>query len=697
MAADFNEDDFIKEAQGGYGGGGGAAPTSSGSDSGFDEKQFLSEVPQSSGGTAPEAPKGGSSPATALPSSPLSVIERAALGWLRDPNEQYKYLAGKFGGPKNVQRIKVDDDKENYVVMDGRDGHWKQIDPAGISDIPSELLKGHFSKAKDLAANFDLSNAAGGLAQGLAERPGAMIGAGLVGGAALASLGPAAGIGAAGLALGVGGAAGGAAGEVGEQAVRSALPQGMGGLSPDQTYADYKQQIIASMLLGAGQELMGGAANAVLKGGAKAFGSVLKTIAGADNPGAKDALAKVISVGSDLEYPLARAYADDPVETARFQQSFLDSRKANNGSFYNQKVSHVLDWIDDVNDARMAAGKQFDVIADKANKIRFDPFKPNAEGVSPVGEVIEGLQKDGILNEKALLRTAEDLNDGRVSASISKRDADAVRNLQTNIRQIGEDYRRNGNTTYENLKRLKENLGDAVYGDDGVTSSALKRRLTIFRDKIDSVIGDGLQAKDEALFKRWTEANSNYNTLYKTYGDFAKLEDGGAKVDTFIRKLTTKGEASSIGQVMSLLQKRFGVDNPGAKLMRMEAAERTAGGFFGPKFPTLPITAHGIPVPVPILSAVNNVSQVTRAASDATAKALPFLKRAHDIFSGMPEGYKSALLRSSDAVSGLIDMTQGAVKAADQNHQALLQSALSQAGGVANQSPNTEEVVNQYR
>jgi hypothetical protein len=649
----------------------------------------------------------GMRPELAVPDSPLSVAQRAAFGWMKYPDLQQKYLEEHFGGKDNVSFEKMDSDgKMNFVVK--HNGSWKQVDPAGLSDMAADAFSGDFKDAKRIWKQVSIGNTLGGAAQFMANRGAASVGAaaaGSAGGIAGAEAGM--GLGAlggpiapltmflGGLGGGIagtiaGGAAGGAAGEVVENGVRANLKDisdatgfdipGAYKASPD----ELKQQVMASMLMGASQEAGGMA----LRGGANAFGAVLKSIA--DTPQGTYALSKLLKMGAkDLSSREARIWAEDPASVAP-KQNVIQKDLINGTQVGSQTQHGVLEnWLDDGEVGRQGLGNDFDVLSDRAGQAKFDPMNVELSNKAPnIPQTMQAFQDQGFINGKGEI--VKPTSGGHFLVDKDAAAISAIKGYTQFLAEKGND------ATYDDLLRFKKSLGTMLHRGDGIPNGQLEGTITQMYNAVNQTMSDGLHKFDPKLADDFASLNSTYSIVAENLKDINKATEG-TKLDTFLKKFAKDTgpdnlEYKSQQKLLDTINTALGLEDPTNEIIQWDIAKKTAPMFVRGRIGSMGKIA-GIPIPVPTGGQLMRTGQMAGSAIDRFMQGIPgvaqgppaeaaaqgamdkYLKQAHDSIKSMPADTRAELIRNPQAIDQLGAAVGGAAQAEQQSTQQIMQQA----------------------
>jgi hypothetical protein len=668
----------------------------------------------------------GSRPELALPQSPLSIAERAAFGWMKFPDKQQKYLEDNYG-KGNVSFEKMDKDgNSNFVVKDK--GVWKQVDPAGLSDISTDILsglgnaaislsplaaitgqgkksfqsaEGDFADAKKVWKNVTIGNTLGGAAQFMAQRGAAVAGAaeggaqGALAGAALGPWGSAAG----GI---LGGVAGGGLGEAAEAGVRDtlkAISDATGFDIPGAKYVDSKelqQQTMASMILGGAQE----AGGMVLKGGANAFAGMLKSIG--DAPTSKYALSKLLKVGTDITDSMSRIWADDPEGVAAknpvVQQDLINNThnatKAQNGLLEN--------WLTEADEGRKSLGNDFRLLENDAKKASFNPMSTDDPAKS-IPHAMADLYQNRFLSatpEGGIPEAAI----GELERNLSDTDKKYLRLVEQNFHALDA---KGTDATYGDMLAFKQNLGDALYSKEGVNNGKLTGILTNMYNAVNQQMSDGLHKADPALADRFMNLNRTYSIVGETLGDINKKTDG-SKLDTFLKRMTKDDGTGYQHELVDTINNALGLENPTNNIIQWEIAKKTAPMFIRGRIGEMANIA-GIPIPTPTGGQAMRLGQAGASVADQLLQGLPqvtqgapaeaaaqslsdkYLKQMHTQVKAMPDDTRAALIRNPQAIDQMEASINQSAQAEQQQTQAIAQQMLNMKNAILSQPLGVSE------
>lgn len=618
----------------------------------------------------------GYSPELALPESPLSPVERAAFGWEKYPDKQQKYLEEHFG-KGNVSFEKMDaSGGKNFVVKDH--GVWKQIDPAGLSDMAGDVLSGDMEGAKKIWKQVSIGNTLGGAAQFLGERGMAVAGA-TAGAAEMAPLGaPAGPLGVAAMGI-VGGAAGAGLFEGAEAGVRGMLQlaSDMTGIDiPGSKYVnpeELNQQVMTSMILGATQE----GAGMVLRGGGEAFGAALSKIG--DTPQAKYALSKLLKMGAkDITDTEARIWADQPSGVSKWYRTAKDDLVNNTKNLYKSMSSKLEGWLESAEEGRKSLGKDYDALETRAKDARFDPFAAGQNNEPP--EFVTQYRRlfdEGFVDGKGNI--AQNSAVGDLERNLSDIDKKYIKIVKQNFEAL---TKKGSDATYQDMLRMKQNLNDALYSKESVNNGKLNNIMTGMRTAIDQQMSNGLHEVDPALAQEFMALNQTYSQVAETLSDINKKTDG-SKIDTFMKRMLKDDSTGYQHDLVNTMSQALDLENPTTELIQMGIAQKTVPMFVRGRIGAMGRVA-GVPVPTPTGGQIMRTGQMIgnavaspvteQAAASATGQGMAqkYISKAHEMYKSMPAETRASMIRNPQAIDQMGQGIKGAMQMEDSQTKQLL-------------------------
>lgn len=589
----------------------------------------------------------------ASPISPLSPLQRAAFGNLKTPLHQMQYLRDTYGN-ENVDVKKMDDGASGFVVK-SNDGTWRQVDPAGLSDIPNDLLHMHFGDALSRLKNFSASNTIGGLAQFIGEHKlDAPLGAA---GAFIGSpLGPPGAI--------LGGTLGAGIGGLADAGIRNKLfqiQQMTGTKIPGAEEVNHEQlhdQVMHSMFFGLTNEI----APRVLKMGAEGAAGLMGSAANKvlDTPSAKKAFGGLIETLGGLKPGLARAAADDYAGTLKLVPQAAKDAAEKTSVLDNQGQKMFTDFYDQALSAKRSLGKQYDAIDKGSASQRFNALADLKSGTNPIKDTIQELQEQRYVDASGQLVTP---SAGDVTRDIGGANGVAINRFLSDFNAIS---KKGDNVSHKDLTIMGQNIQNYLeHGANPVTDDNLRRILTKGKIAINNVKSENLPPE---LSNLKASLDSKYGPVSDLMEDLSKSQEG-AKYDTFKKKIL-KDDGSYNAQLMNSISSLVGVDNPTKQLLQIEAAKGLARGWslggglnvLGLKLPT------GAPLARGAMRVVGGWQDFTQAANEnlvsptkkmAYDAAAPAVKRMHQVYQAMPDTVKQGMMKSPEAISEIGKLMSG--------------------------------------
>lgn len=640
----------------------------------------------------------GKTPQLAIPISPLSPLERAAFGYARYPKDQMNYLEKRFGHG-NVQQIKMDDNAANYVVKT-EDGHWKQVDPHGISDIPMDVVNGEFGQAVNRIKNFNLRNTIGGAMQFAGDKGAVSAGAALGAGSAITAAAPVitaasaasgpfapltavAGTIGAGIAGGMGG---GALGSVMDAGVRQAS-QYVQDTTGDPILGahqydtdDLGQQVLGDMIFGGMQEAAGpflsASTRGVTRGAAKMFGKTLEKLG--DSAQSKSALASMIKVSSGMKDGLARAWAESPSKVSDYIPEAVSDATNHSFSLLERQKGKVQDFFEGAMSAKKKIGKEYDAIEKAVEGKRFDASKqlmPSPEesgGTKTIGDIVSDLKEKQYIDSglKAIPNSAEDFSrdttgqNGKLLETI----AGAYRGMA----------KRQGQVYYHQLRQFKSDLANFIDGEGRASDGYLRNTAKELQGAVKNSLSEGLHEVSPQLSSQYAKLNAKYADLM----DGTLLEDLASKasdrrLDAFLKQLH-RNDGTYNFKMMDTVSNILGIENPTKDILHMQAAIESVPMFTGSgsvklgpiNLPASPFaTRQMMKVAGPVTEGVGAVQDAGKAATIAA------IKKVSSVYRSLPSSERLNIIKSPEAIAGLSDMVAGSVVSEEQDKNKLLQNA----------------------
>lgn len=615
---------------------------------------------------APEAPAllpeyqaDGADPVGAIPESPLSIFDRARLGWVRTPAAQQKILEDSYG-KENVQLVTHGDNEAGFAVK-AEDKKWYQVDPhlswknLGPLSYPEASGKNLSKFIKD--APGDLTQFAGEYGLRLAgataaEALGAPITAGVAG-----ATGPVGGVASA---LGLAGA-GSAAGEAVNLGLRHFTNPELDPKSAEDLY----KQLQAAFLFGMEQEAGG---QAFKIGGKAAIGAMAKTLkAVSDTPTGRYLASKAMSMISGQPEALARVRVDDPMGVAKFDSIAMDDAVNTTNKLGDMMKDKVQGLYDDFQKRKqLVFGKQYDAIEAQASKIDFDPMKPHASNsVDPTTELLHNLNNNGyIKNGKPVSYEASKDVERMLTGSEQK----TISYLMAQARNISDKTIANKAVSFQEMKNMVGTLDRVLYEQEGIADQNLRRVLVDYRRNLKNNIIDTIADKDPELAKKYVELDQKYAPAKNLLEHLATMTED-QKVDGFMKQIT-KQDGSFNSDLISNLSDLLGQKDPTAEILKMHVAKNSTDFLQGRKFmkilPGSPFLAS---------RAVTAVSQAKAPVKPIIKSTLAYSDKAWQFLKSLPAGQRAAMLADPEAIKVIGQITANASMAEQADTDRLLQEA----------------------
>ena len=590
------------------------------------EFDFIPEAPNAGNSGAPQASntkeidfkieepvepvEAGSHPENPIPKSPLSIVQRAAMGAIKSPVKQVQYFEDTFG-KGNVKLVNDPENEANMkmVIKDSK-GKWYDADPsANFFSHPSELFSAEMGKD---------------IAQYMGQHSGKLLGAAV--GTAVA--GP------------IGAVVGAGIGAVAESSAK-------GETAKDSSEA--AQQFATGIIFQAEQEL-GGLALKAAGGGIKALGTAIKKIAPTqEGMATRGAVVKFISGVQD---GVARAWVENVAETEAYQAIAHSDWVKGTVKLPELMRKTVDDFAQKAVEAKRALGKQYDVINEKTKTILVEP---TAELVQPYLKLLDEkyieVSKKGFNIVKPNSNEVGHVIEGTNKAALNtiQRDMNAVKIAMDKGRKL----------SYTELQRLQNNLDNHLYGNSKVTDPKLAAMLREMKAAVEKVSDDALKTADENLFNTKKSLDSKYGP----FKQFAEELDGATdRVDTFLKKIL-KSDGSMDATILTDAAETMGLVDPTKKILRMEAGRKSIDLFkpgaenFGGKLQQMlsgsPRMAHTV---AKVITAGDEALRQAGAPiqkmantfmdSEAAKAAIPYAKQMYDQFSKIPKEIQKQMIQN---------------------------------------------------
>lgn len=584
----------------------------------------------------------GSYPFNAIPESPLSILERAHLGWARTPENQKKILDNTYGS-QNVQL--VHNGQEGGFVVKDKDGIWKQIDPAmswhmkdagrNIMDLPGDLAQ--FAGEYGLRSSAAGLGAAQGMAMGMPAGPLGMAVGGLTG--AMAGAGSA---------------------EAVDMASRKAMPADfIGSNVAPHDFEGISKQLYAAMLFGAEQEVGG----QVLKfGGSKAIEALSGTIKRLTNtPSGRALVSKVFGAIGGLGEDLTRVRVDNPQKVAVFDtiaNKDLENRTNNLGELMQSTVQNSIDKFQDLKGK--VFGPQYAAIRDVAEGLEYNPLEA-------ASNITQALTEDGYL-VKGKVPTGKGPN---IERQIGSNESSIINYVARQSQKILNKSSEENPVSYGEMQNMIKTLDAKLYESDGVTDPRLRGLLSKFRADLKNHLKDTLAAEDPETALKYSTLDAKYGPVKQLMEELAPMK-ADTKVDGFIKKVV-KDDGGFNASLMKNLSDLFGSEDPTESLLQMHVARKSTSWTSGKKLggvipgsPALVATA---------VTLASDLKQGITQPMDQITQAVPYLNESWQFLKQLGFDGRKQLFSNPQAIDTLGRIVSGGVQGEQQTKKKLLNSA----------------------
>lgn len=607
----------------------------------------------------------GAAPESALPESPLSLIERAQLGWVRTPEEQIKLLKGHFDDVKLVGA------GEGSHLVVKKDKQWMQVDPSfewkfsgvgATAGATAGLLGGGpLGAVAGGAVGGVLPNVTnksmwkdlpGDAAQFVGEYGLRTVGA-LAGTAAAVVAAPAT-LGVLGLtALGTAAAGVGATAAEGvDLASRKALNDpNSPGATPYKNAKEVEKQLGASFLFGVENELGGKLGGKVLGKAFDSFASVLKSFVG----GAKEVPKSILKAMGAKETSIV-ARLDNPLETAHFDKLAAQEAKVaiGEGPLTKAEDAAFEELHQDLTARRSAEGAEF-------GKLLADP-EVKAAKMDHTGSLAEAV--DSLVNEKYLLRA--EAPSGAVilkpnpKMELGSKDFNALRRIITEARSPSTRSYEQSRMMIKNLSTVLDTLGKA----DGKASDIF-RVVTQLKVRTQE---DIVKSLPTAQSNAYASVMNRYAEINHLFHEFGGLETAQRK-SLFLRRLQSPERNNSKEFVQKLLD--AGVDQTRImKMLRIQAARESTSWFQPGSMGSGWLPKPGSKIGAAVITGAANFGEESGASA-----ALPYLAKGLQALKSVNPIERSNLIKDPRVLQYLSRTAISAAQQEESDKQALLNQA----------------------
>lgn len=576
--------------------------------------------------------------------SPLGIMQRAMLGWVRTPEQQHAYLQKNFD---DVKPITTPSGGQSFAVK--QKGKWFDVNPdmewsGGI--VTPHNIDAAIGKIAQDTGEYGVRGAAA------AELGSAMATQGMAAGGTVAGPWGAAVGGLGGLVAG--GAIGAMGAEGGDLASRQALMQdGAPGKTPYNA-DEVNKQLTATAMWGAQTALIGKSLELGSHAVADKFGQLVKYMTSSSPDGASAVKSFLKSLGVDDSIIESRLV--NPQQNAAYDKIAAQDAKA---SFLQgtPKLDDLQESVtDDIhNQLKVAArkqGAQFDElqgIADKKNAT-FNLSKSYMDA------------KQKLVDAQLITPNGKPMP-GRI---LSENDTKAINHILDSIpTSSGIDYA-------EARAKVSNDLGQNLIPE---SSGHMRAILTQLKDSVHNNITEGLDAVAEGVGQKYGDIVNKYSNsmMMKEALDSAT---SGNKRYSFVQKLLKENPNSTKAIVGEMLDNGVNTDNI-TKALQIEGSRQSTDWFSNKKilkyFPS-----PGPKLGAKMITAGSDVFQSARdtAASPAGQAVTPYLQHAVKWMKGLDQATRQAITTNPHAIQAI----QGIIGGAAQGEPAATNSLLQNAG-----------------
>lgn len=569
--------------------------------------------------------------------SPLGIMQRAMLGWVRTPQEQQKYLAQNFD---DVKPISTPSGGQSFAVK--QKGQWFDVNP----DMEWSPTLANAQNALGKIAQDTGEYGVRGAAAMEAGAPMATAGAEM--GAPLGPIGAFAG-GLAGLA--VGGAAGATAAEGADLASRQALmSDGAPGKTPYNA-DEVNKQLVATAMWGAKTAIIGKSLDLGASAVADKFGQLVKYMTNSSPDGASAVKSFLTTLG--MNDNLVEARLANPAQNAGLDKVAAQDAKAS----YRQGTpkldtiqENAVDGIhDDLKVAMKKQGAEFDRLRSVAkDSNNFDVSQPIAKAVSD-------------LKDAQILTPKLQVVPNRVVGEGDQAGIDWLTNNLPNSSGI----------TYDESRARVQDLNNLI----GNSQGNIQRILIQARDGLHENIAKGLDDISDGTGQQYSDIINSYSNS-KMMKDALDSATAGNKRYTFVNKLLKENPNATKSIIGDMIDNGIGTDNV-TKVLQAEGSRQAQSWFSG--------KVMGFPAPGPKVGAavISGGSEAADAVSQLAAPVTPYLQKAVSWMKGLDGATRQAITTNPKALQAI----QGIIGGAAQGEPATTNSLLTNAGVTSPQGP----------
>ena len=601
-------------------------------------ESYMAQIRQESAGRSSNlsSMKSGSAPWNALPESPLSLIERAQLGWVRTPQNQQAILEHNYG-KENVALYHNGKEGIFTVRPAGPGSEWMQADPSfawhtkdtmgNIKDLPGDVAQ--FAGEYGLRAAAASAGMAQGMAMGTPAGPAGMAAGGLVG-----------------AAVGAGSAEGL------DMISRAAMPGDIIGTNVvPQSLSDAQNQLYASMLFGAEQEAGG---KLLQFGGRAAISGMAKAIERMSNtPAGRELAAKLVGTVSGLGEPLARIRVENPHKVAAYDtiaSKDITNQTNNLGELQAAAVQRAYDGFQSAK--QKIFGPQYAAIKEVAQELEYNP-------TGAVNEAMQALTDKGYI-VKGKVPTA---NSPGIVRQVGETESGAIKYVTQNAQKVVNRISKGDTVAYDEVKNMISTLDAKLYESNGVTDRELRPILSQLRAGLKNHLVDTLKVKDADLAMKYVALDQRYGPIKEMMEEMAPLQVD-QRVGAYVKKII-KEDGSYNSTLATKLSEFLGAEDPTQSILQMHVAKNSTSWTSGKKF------AGIIPgSPALMAKAVTAGADIKQAAGQ-----IPYLNEAWQFLKGIGSKGRSMIYSNPEAINILSEGVSGAAAREQQDKQRLLDQA----------------------
>ncbi len=582
---------------------------------------------------APQAASSvGDSPFSPIPESPLSVMERGMLGWVRTSGEQEKLLKGYYGSD-NVQKLPTESGGQRFSVK--HQGKWFDADPA--FEWKNLVTPSRFGEnVKDVAQDLGEYGLRG---------MGAGLGAAALGGAAMlavpvAAVGVPVALAATGAATAFGAMAGGAGAEALDMGTRQVMEPNpeTPGARLARNPKEVMDQLGASMLMGLEAETFGMGMKLGLKGATSVVGGIIKRVS--NTPEGRAAVAKIFSfMGADER--LTQARLQNPNKTAIFDEmAAKDSLKPFGQTTLDQVEADTFDRVEQGVDTAVKRG-QLDFARLGANpKVKASRI----DLTSPFEDAA------GVLKDSQRITDSGAMMQNRV---YSPGDEKAIKFIMSNASNSADGL------SYNEARALQIDTNTLLKGSDQLSPPVVAALMKLKKGTHGSIVtslGDDLGVEYDAIVNK-------YSGVKALQDEWERLSSQEKRSSFFNKLMGDKKDARALYSDLI----GHGVDEEKLlQLYQIQSAREATQWFGNSKIAKLIPGGRMIPSPGSRLgaAAITAGSEIKQGIMDTPEqlmkqmrleKMLPYADKAIGTLKKLPVGDRLSVLKSPVALDTLVN------------------------------------------